>query len=91
LKSKDLACGHWATRLLGRCHPGHNREFVREFTLSIQAAIRVFLRSRGDNALEVLALRQQVAVLKRKRLRPKLNSFDRLFWTTLRRGCSRLR
>jgi hypothetical protein len=64
---------------------------VREFTLSIQAAIRLFLRCRGDTALEVLALRQQVAVLKRKRLRPKLNSFDRLFWTTLRRGCSRLR
>src|SRR5260370_40509450 len=31
-----------------------------------------FLRSRSDTALEVLALRQQVAVLKRKRPRPKL-------------------
>jgi len=30
--------------------------------------------------LEILALRQQVAVLKRKRLRPKLNLMDRLFW-----------
>ena len=56
-----------------------------EFILSILAAVRVFLGSRGDTALEVLALRQQVAVLKRKRPRPKLNSFDRLFWTTLRR------
>jgi hypothetical protein len=42
-------------------------------------------RTRRDTALEVLALRQQVAVLKRKRPRPPLNSFDRLFWTTLRR------
>ncbi len=30
-------------------------------------------------------MRQQVAVLKRKRPRPALNSRDRLFWTTLRR------
>lgn len=56
-----------------------------EFTLAILAAIRVFFRSRGDTALEVLALRQQVAVLKRKRPRPPLNSLDRLFWSTLRR------
>ena len=32
-----------------------------------------------------MALRQQVAVLKRKRPRPPLNAGDRLFWTTLRR------
>jgi len=31
----------------------------------------------------VLALRQQVAVLKRKRPRPPLNSFDRLFAPSL--------
>ena len=55
-----------------------------EFLLSILAVIRVFLRSRSDTALEVLALRQQVAVLQRKRPRPILNSLDRLFWTTLR-------
>ena len=55
-----------------------------EFILSILAVIRVFFRSRSDAALEVLALRQQLAVLKRKRPRPTLNSRDRLFWTTLR-------
>ena len=43
---------------------------VLAFILSILAAIRVFLRDRSDIALEVLALRQQVAVLKRKRPRP---------------------
>ena len=63
--------------------------FVPEILLSLLAAIRVFFRSRSDTALEVLALRQQVAVLKRKRPRPKLNSWDRLFWTTLRRCWSR--
>ncbi len=48
------------------------------------AAIGVFFRSRLDVSLEVLALRQQVAVLKRKRPRPALNNLDRLFWTALR-------
>ena len=57
--------------------------------LSILAVIRVFFRSRSDTALEILALRQQVAVLKRKRPRPTLNSLDRLFWTFLRGSWSR--
>src|SRR6266545_5621053 len=35
--------------------------------LSLLVAIRVFFRSRSDIALEVLALRQQFAVMKRKR------------------------
>jgi hypothetical protein len=60
-------------------------EAVFEFIVSMLAVLRVFLRSRGDTALEVLALRQQVVVLKRKRPRPVLNSLDRFFWTTLRR------
>ena len=38
---------------------------------------------------KILALRQQIAVLKRKRPRPKLNSLDRLIWTTLHRFWSR--
>ncbi len=62
---------------------------MAEFILSILAAIRAFLRSRGDTALEVLALRQQIEVLKRKRPRPRLNRLDRLFWTTLRELWSR--
>ena len=60
-----------------------------QIILSFLAAIRVFFRSRSDTALEVLALRQQIAVLKRKRPRPKLNSWDRRFWTTLRQLWSR--
>ena len=59
-------------------------EFVLEYILSILAATRVFFRSRRDTAIEVLALRQQVAVFKRKRPRPALTALDRLFWTTLR-------
>ena len=55
-----------------------------ESILSMLAVIRVFFRSRGDTALEILALRRQVAVRKRKRRRPPLNAIDRLFWTVLR-------
>src|SRR6202043_1678146 len=62
-----------------------NDESVFEFIFSMLAVVGVFFRSRSDTALEVLALRQQVAVLKRQRPRPVLNSLDRLFWTTLRR------
>ena len=69
--------------------PCYKREFVRESILSMLAVVRVFWQSRSDTALEVLALRQQVAVLKRQRPRPVLNSFDRLFWTLLRRFWSR--
>jgi hypothetical protein len=48
------------------------------------AAIRIFFRTRLDISLEVLALRQQIVVLKLKRPRPSLNCLDRFFWTTLR-------
>ena len=47
--------------------------------------LRVFFQTRSDTALEILALRQQLAVLKRKRPRPQLNRLDRIFWTALRR------
>ena len=55
-----------------------------EFVLALLVALRVFFRTRRDTALEILALRHQVAVLKRNRPRPPLNSVDRLFWATLR-------
>jgi hypothetical protein len=57
--------------------------------LSLLAAVRVFVRSRGDTALKVLALRQQGAVLERKRPRPRLGRLGRLFWSTLRHAWSR--
>jgi hypothetical protein len=53
------------------------------------AAARVFFQSRPDIAGEALALRQQVAVLKRKRSKPPLCPRDRLFWTVLRATWSR--
>ena len=55
-----------------------------QFFLALTAALSAFFRSRTDTALEILALRQQLAVLKRKHPRPRLNICDRLFWTALR-------
>ena len=36
-----------------------------EFILALLTAVRVFFRSRSETALEILALRQQIVVLKR--------------------------
>jgi hypothetical protein len=41
--------------------------------------------SRRDLLIENLALRQQLAVLKRKHPRPKLLAVDRIFWRLIRR------
>lgn len=43
------------------------------------------LQSRQNLILENLALRQQLAVLKRRHTRPRLNGFDKLFWVVVRR------
>ncbi len=68
-----------------RCPPCYKGGFVLQFIVSLLAVVRIFLSTRSDAALQVLALRQQLAVLKRKRPKPPLNSLDRLFWSTLRR------
>ena len=67
-----------------RHHVMKQGRVMLEFLFSVLAALRVFVCSRSDTALEVLALRQQVAVLKRQRPRPTLTRLDHFFWTTLR-------
>src|SRR3982750_2130590 len=63
----------------------YNGRFMLDLLLALLAAGRVFFRSRTDTALEVLALRQQVAVLRRKHPRPAVNHIDRILWIWLRR------
>ena len=65
-----------------------SRTLVRAMALLVQT-VRVLFRSRADLALENLALRQQVAVLKQKRSRPPLTPLDRAFWVALREDWSR--
>ena len=54
-------------------------------TLSMVAYIRAFFVPRHKLALEAAALRQQLAVFKRKQARLRLHRLDRFFWTALRR------
>ena len=49
-------------------------------------AIRAMCRRRADLVIENLALRQQVAALKKERPRPPLNDADRAFWVALRQS-----
>ena len=48
-------------------------------------SLRSALKSRQDLALENIALRQQVAILKHKCPRPRLTNGDRLFWVLISR------
>ncbi len=49
------------------------------------ALVREFALSRATLRLENIALRQQMAVLKRERPRPGLHPLDRVFWVFLSR------
>jgi putative transposase len=58
------------------------------FLLWFGAFVRLF-RSRGNLVFENFVLRQQLAVLKRRRPRPSLSIFDKLFWVAVRRFWSK--
>jgi len=55
------------------------------FFIGLLTCLSAFFRSRYDLSLEILALRQQLAVLKRKHPHPRLRMQDRIFWILLRR------
>jgi putative transposase len=61
---------------------------MRNLLASLYDCLRATLKARRDLALENLALRQQLAVLKRSHTRPKLKQSDRLFWIWLSRTWS---
>jgi putative transposase len=60
-----------------------------EFIRSLFRWFGAFFCSRHDLGLELIALHQQLGVLKRKNPRPRLGRWDRLFWVALRRFWSR--
>jgi hypothetical protein len=55
------------------------------FFIDFLTCLSALVRSRYNLGLEILALRQQLGVLKRKRPRPRLRIHDRIFWVLLRR------
>ena len=56
--------------------------------LSVFVCLRAVLKEQRDVALENLALRQQLAVLKRSQTRLKIKQQDRVFWSWLSRTWS---
>jgi putative transposase len=56
-----------------------------DLVCALLATARSSLKSRRELALENLALRQQLAVLRRTTKRPKLINADRAFWVALSR------
>ena len=53
--------------------------------ISMVTYVRAFFIPRHQLALEAAALRQQLAVFKRKQTHPRLHHLDRCFWAALRR------
>ena len=53
--------------------------------MGLLVCLGAFFRSRYNLGLEILALRQQLGVLKRRHPRPRLRIQDRIFWILLRR------
>ena len=62
----------------------YNSDMFNLLLLWFGALFRLF-RSRRDLVFENIVLRQQLAVLKRRRPRPSLSAFDKLFWIAVRR------
>jgi transposase InsO family protein len=58
---------------------------MKSFLLFLTAFFTSSFKERRDLALENLALRQQLAVLKQERKRPAIKNRDRLFWVWLSR------
>jgi len=57
---------------------------LMQLTLIMVAAIRSLFADRADLAIEYIALRQQVAALKRERPHPRLDDLDRAFLVALK-------
>jgi len=55
------------------------------FFVGFLTCLSAFFGSRYNLSLEILALRQQLGILKRKNPRPRLRIQDRIFWILLRR------
>ena len=62
---------------------------MRALLEAIIGAVLAALRPRANLVAENLALRQQLAVLRRQTSRPQLRPVDRAFWVVLSRAWSR--
>ena len=58
--------------------------YVLQLMQMMISLVRSLFANKADLAMENLALRQQLAVFKRKQPRPRLTDLDRAFWTVLK-------
>jgi serine/threonine protein kinase len=85
--ARDVALKLLAHGALDKVSPGHLLSLLPMFhflRFRLGSLSRCF-HSRHSLLLENLALRQQLAVLKRRHPRPKLSPLDKLFWVLARR------
>src|SRR5260370_20124409 len=83
-KTRVVVCQNSILRLddgPAACEPWRAMSLV----LALLGALRAALRSRTDLTLENLALRQQLALLRRQSKRPQFGRLDRPFWVWLSR------
>ena len=59
--------------------------------MPILGALRAAFKPKASLMIENLALRQQLAVLRRKTLRPRMTPTDRAFWVVLSEGTAAAR
>jgi putative transposase len=65
-----------------------NRDVIRVLLMYMSivlATVRALFRSRSEQAIVELALRQQLATYKHQQTKPKLTPLDRTFWVALSR------
>jgi len=55
------------------------------FSIALLHSVLALFRIREEQAIIVLALRQQLAIYAQDRARPRLSAFDRAFWIGLSR------
>ena len=76
-ETNNIAGGRWQNSAI-------NPIMLSVLWLALGSLLRIF-RNRQDLIFENFVLRQQLTVLKRRRPRPALNLFDKLFWVAVSR------
>jgi len=82
---RDLRASGGSGQLSGAGWPGWQ---MKNVLISVVAAPTCFVRSRSAVAIEVAALRHQLAVYQNSAVRPRLKTADRVFWRWLSRAWS---
>ena len=68
--------------------PKRNDKAVARLFMIVLKVIRILFKTKDDLLTENLALRQQLAAFKAKKIKPKLSDMDRSFWVALREAWS---